>query len=333
MGEGSYRVLALDGGGIRGLIPARVLEEVEAHMGRPVAEMFDLIAGTSTGGILALGLTKPDEQGKPAFTATDMCDLYLNEGTAIFPHTIFQEVRTLHGLADARYPAEPIERILAQRFGETMLSRALTEVVIPSYDLSAPAPYFFKREYAKSETEDWDTRMALVARATSAAPTYFDPAVIPSPDGHGQHALVDGGTFANNPTLSGYVDALRLKKAEIPRVVVVSIGTGLPPQTPGSGPIPIEADKAGDFGLVKWARPILEVVLDGVPKAVEYQMNVIQAANPDGLGYYRLQSDLPTASHALDDASPENCSKLIADAESLIAKSSDTLQHIYSELA
>jgi hypothetical protein len=115
--------------------------------------------------------------------------------------------------------------------------------------------------------------------------------------------------------------------------VVVSIGTGLPPQTPGSGPIPIEASKAGDFGLVKWARPILEVVLDGVPKAVEYQMNVIQAANPDGLGYYRLQSDLPTASHALDDASPENCAKLIADAQSLIAQSSDILQRIYNELA
>src|SRR5450759_169620 len=220
MSEGCYRVLALDGGGVRGLIPAQVLTEIETHMGRPISEMFDLIAGTSTGGILALGLTKPDGQGKPQFTASDMSDLYLNEGTTIFPHSIFQEVKTLHGLADARYPAEPIERVLAQHFGDTMLSRALTEVVIPSYDLSAPAPYFFKREYAVNETEDWDTRMALVARATSAAPTYFDPAVIPSPDGHGKHALVDGGTFANNPTLSGYVDALRLKE-EIPRVVVV----------------------------------------------------------------------------------------------------------------
>jgi len=332
MSEGRYRVLALDGGGIRGLIPAQVLKEIETHMGRPISEMFNLIAGTSTGGILALGLTKPDGHGKQQFTASEMCDLYLNEGTTIFPHSIFQEVRTLHGLTDARYPTEPIERVLAQRFGDTMLSRALTDVVIPSYDLSAPAPYFFKREYAVSETEDWDTRMALVARATSAAPTYFDPAVIPSPDGHGNHALVDGGTFANNPTLSGYVDALRLKKKN-PRVVVVSIGTGLPPQTPGSGPIPIEAGKVGDFGLVKWARPILEVVLDGVPKAVEYQMRVIQQANPDTLGYYRLQSNLPTASHALDDASPENCAKLIADANSLIADSSETLQHIYSELA
>ncbi len=327
-----YRVLALDGGGIRGIIPAFVLKEIELHMGRPISEMFDLIAGTSTGGILALGLTKPDQNGGPQFTAGDMCDLYLNEGTKIFPHSIFQEVRTLHGLADARYPAGPIEQILAQRFGDAMLSKALTEVVIPSYDLTAPGPYFFKREYAANETEDWDVRMAFVARATSAAPTYFDPAVLPSADGHGDHALVDGGTFANNPTLSGYVDALRLKK-DLPRVVVVSVGTGLPPQTPGSGPIPIEPNDVGDFGLVKWARPILEVVLDGVPKAVEYQMSALQAAGSEALGYYRLQSALPTASHALDDASPENCAKLVADAKTLIDQSADTLAQIYDELA
>lgn len=330
MGEECYRVLALDGGGIRGLIAAQVLVEIEARVGAPISEMFDLIAGTSTGGILALGLTKPGQDGKPQFTASDMRDLYLNEGRTIFPHSIFQEVKTLHGLSDSRYPAEPIEQILAHYFGDAMLSKALGEVVIPSYDLTAPGPYFFKREYARNETEDWDVPMALVARATSAAPTYFDPAVLPSAGQRGDHALVDGGTFANNPALSGYVDALRLAR-ENSRIVVVSIGTGLPPQTPGSGPLPIEAGRVGDFGLVRWARPILEVVLDGVPKAVEYQMRAIQAANQDALGYYRLQSPLPTASHALDDASPENCAKLVADAKTLITASTDTLGQIYGE--
>jgi len=77
-----YRVLAVDGGGIRGLIAARVLKEIETRMHRPIAEMFDLVAGTSTGGILALGLTKPDPSGRPRFTADDMCDLYLNDARA-----------------------------------------------------------------------------------------------------------------------------------------------------------------------------------------------------------------------------------------------------------
>ncbi len=73
-------------------------------------------------------------------------------------------------------------------------------------------------------------------------------------------------------------------------------------------------------------------MLDGVPKAVEYQMNVIQGADPPALGYYRLQSDLPTASHALDDVSAENCEKLVADAKTLIADSTSKLQQIYDEL-
>jgi predicted acylesterase/phospholipase RssA len=331
--DGCYRVLALDGGGIRGLIAAEVLREIETQMRRPVAELFDLIAGTSTGGILALGLTKPGDNHRPRFTAADMCDLYLNEGERIFPHALLQEVRTLHGLADARYPAAPLERVLAQHFGETMLSEALREVVIPSYDLTAPGPFFFKRRYAQEDPSSWDVPMAFVARATSAAPTYFDPAVLPYPGGGGEHALVDGGTFANNPTLCGYVDALRFKDERTERVVVVSIGTGLPPQTPGSGPIPIEANDVADFGLVRWARPILEVVLDGVPKAVEYQMRAIRDASSAALEYHRLQSPLPTASHALDDGSPENCRKLVADAATLIADNADTLQQIYRSLA
>ena len=142
---------------------------------------------------------------------------------------------------------------------------------------------------------------------------------------------MDGGTFANDPTLCGYVDALRLKK-ERSRIVVVSIGTGLPPQTVGSGPIPIEPADAADFGLVKWARPILEVVLDGVPKTVEYQMDALQTAHPELLAYHRLQSQLPTASHALDDASPENCAKLLADAQTLIDESSNELDAICGDL-
>ncbi len=331
MGERCYRVLALDGGGIRGLIGAEVLREVEATMGRPISALFDLVAGTSTGGILALGLTVPGDAGGPRHTAADMCELYLNSGRTIFGDSLRREAATLHGLLDAKYSAAPLERVLAAHFGTTMLSEALTEVVVPSYDLTAPGPFFFKREYAAAVDEDWDVPMTLVARATSAAPTLFDPAVVPGAEVGGDHALVDGGTFANDPALAGYVDALRLRRHHS-RVCVVSIGTGLPPQAPGSGPIPLSAAAAARLGLLRWARPILEVVLDGVPKAVEYQLRALQAARPDELAYFRLQSELPTASHALDDASAENCRRLVADARSLVAANRETLEQIYAEL-
>ena len=331
-----YRLLALDGGGIRGIIPGRILQEIETRTGRPIADLFDLVAGTSTGGILTLGLTAPGEDGKPLNSAADMLGLYLEHGAEIFPDSILLDVKSLWGLADVRYSAAPLEKLLDGHFGETLLSQALTEVVIPSYDLTKPGPFFFKREYARSEKHAWDVPMAKVARATSAAPTYFDPARLPAFEDEGDHALVDGGTFANNPAISGYVDALRLWGADA-QIHVVSIGTGLPPQVPGSGPLPVGADSADGWGLARWARPILEVVLDGAAKAVEYQLTQIasadQAASTDRpLLYNRLQSDLPTASHSLDDASEENRNALLADANAVIAEATKEIDEICASL-
>src|SRR5450755_865033 len=315
--SGTYRILAIDGGGIRGIIPARILEEIEGRCGTPISQSFDLLAGTSTGGIIALGLAKPNAQGTPAYSARDMLKLYQDDGETIFPSSLLLKVRTLGGLADVRYPAQPLEDLLNDRFGDTQLSQALTEVVIPSYDLSAPGPFFFKREYAKDGTHTWDVAMAKVARATSAAPTYFDPARLPAFENEGDHALVDGGTFSNNPALAALVDGLRLREEE-QDILVVSIGTGHPPDTPGKGAIPVAADAADGWGLARWARPILEVVLDGAAKAVEYQLAQMSLAGDSPVRCFRLQSSIPTASHALDDATEENRTKLLADANSLI---------------
>jgi predicted acylesterase/phospholipase RssA len=317
------------------VIPARALQEIEQRLQRPVAELFDLIAGTSTGGIIALGLSKPTaEAGTPAFAASDLLGLYMDHGGDIFPDSLILKVRTLAGLADPRYPAEPLEALLADRFGETKLSEALIEVVIPTYDLSRPTPFFFKREYAREPGRNWDVPMAIAARATSAAPTYFDPARLPALEDEGEHALIDGGVFANNPAAAAYADSLDLwgEHVEIP---VVSIGTGLPAQVAGRGAIPVAADAAAGWGLARWARPLIEVVFDGVAKAVEYQMvRLCRHGEDSGTPrYHRLQSELPTADHALDDASRENLDGLLADAETMLEQEAEKLDAICAALA
>src|SRR5271169_5412336 len=130
-----FTILSIDGGGIRGIIPAMILADIERRTGRRIAEMFDMIAGTSTGGILALGLTVPQEQkGKrPKYEASQLVSFYEADGKEIF-HSFWRNVVSLHGLMEERYPAEPIERVLQKYLGEeTRLSQALTEVVITSY--------------------------------------------------------------------------------------------------------------------------------------------------------------------------------------------------------
>jgi uncharacterized protein len=325
-----YSLLAIDGGGIRGVIPARVLEAIEERLHRPICELFDMVAGTSTGGILALGVSKPGPGGKPAFAAKELLGLYVDHGHEIFPHSFWRKVRIGGGILDVRYRTSPLEALLRDRFGDTMLSAALTEVVIPTYDLSKPGPFFFKRQYAREP--DWDVRMSDAARATSAAPTYFDPARVPSLNDGQEHALVDGGVFANNPAVAAYSDATREGWAGSANIYVVSIGTGQPPMDQAHpGPIPVRYKDALHWGFVRWARPGLEVVFDGLAKAAEYEMEKL-CDHDQALNYWRLQSDLPSAGHRMDDASPENIHRLRLDADALLKKESKKFDAICTML-
>jgi uncharacterized protein len=329
----SYTVLAVDGGGIRGIIAAAVLQEIEQRTGRRTVELFDLVAGTSTGGIIALGVTKPNRNKEPEYTAKALVDLYRNRGGEIFRKRFTRRVRNIGGLIGVRYPAKGIEAVLNDQFGDAKLSDALTEVVIPAYDLSRPGPFYFKRRYTRDE-QKWDVPMASVARATSAAPTYFDPAPLPPFNGEPRHALVDGGVFANNPVVSAYAEALDLWPGEDVDIRVVSIGTGKPPQTQGdSDGIPVSYEQARAWGVARWARPVLHVVFDGVEQTAEWQLKRLCPADDSGtLRYHRLQSPLPTANHALDDASPRNLDRLLADAGTLLEREGSALDEICAQL-
>src|SRR5690349_4100610 len=125
------RVLALDGGGIRGVIPATVLAELERRCNKPIAALFDLIAGTSTGGILALGLTAPDaaNPGQPRHSANDLVALYAQKGSVIFRRSLLHTLITLFGLLGNKYPVRGLEETLKSYFGDSELKDAVSEVL------------------------------------------------------------------------------------------------------------------------------------------------------------------------------------------------------------
>jgi patatin-like phospholipase/acyl hydrolase len=135
------RILSIDGGGIRGIIPATVLAEIERRTGRHVADLFDVIAGTSTGGILACGLTIPDATGGPSRSASELVDMYVKEGPRIFPHEFLGGLRSL---VDEKYSQKGIEAVLQQYMGDTMLSDAVTEIIVTAYDIERRQPFFFR---------------------------------------------------------------------------------------------------------------------------------------------------------------------------------------------
>ena len=167
-----YKVLSIDGGGIRGVIPAVLLEHIEKKTGKRIAELFDLIVGTSTGGILAIGLTVPGARGVPKYSATEMLALYAERGTEIFARSFWRGVTSLGGALDENYDHRPLERILKEYAGDATLRDCVKPVVITSYDIERRQPYFFKTRKAL-RTKDRNHFLRDAARATSAAPTFF----------------------------------------------------------------------------------------------------------------------------------------------------------------
>lgn len=255
--EKIFTILSIDGGGIRGIIPARILEYIEKQIGKRmpngneqcqlrIADVFDLIAGTSTGGIIALALTKPDHRRRPEYTAKELVDLYLEEGETIFNRPVNHRIRSVWGWLNKKYPADGIKEVLGTYFGETKLHEAVTDVLIPTYDMRGARvhwrkgfdcrrgghPRFFKSYRIKDSEQKSDNSqqpstecpsgdpkpskhpennyfMRDVARATSAAPTYFEPVTLdfhPTPELKLVETLVDGGIFANNPAMCAYAD-------------------------------------------------------------------------------------------------------------------------------
>jgi patatin-like phospholipase/acyl hydrolase len=312
----SFKILSLDGGGIRGVIPAMVLAELETRLGRPIADAFDLIVGTSTGGIIALGLTKPGADGKPAFPASSLVDLYAKHGDRIFSRSIWHRTRAFGSAVEEKFSAGPLEDVLEEYFGDTPLSAALRDVLVTSYEIETRSPWFFRSRAAKEHPEDYDFPMAKVARATSAAPTYFEPLRLETRGAPGYWSLIDGGVFANNPAMCGVAEAFSSYDAD--QLVVVSIGTGAQTRR-----IPYEQAKG--WGLIGWARPLLGVVFDGVSDTVDYQVRQVCRSTEEVRRYFRFQTTLEIGNDDMDDASATNIHALQLQATRLIDDQSDDL--------
>jgi predicted acylesterase/phospholipase RssA len=274
------KALAIDGGGIRGLIPALVLAEIERRTGRPMATMVDLIAGTSTGGIIACGLAKPEP-----LPAEEIAAIYEQDGPEIFDRSALKVITSADGYLDERYDSRGLVTSLRRHLGTARLRDATTRVLMPVYDTEA-------RQALLLRSGADDVSMVDAAHATSAAPTYFEPVRL------GPRTLIDGGVFAINPAVFAY--------AEGADDLLLSLGTG-------SHTRRLPYDDVKDWGRLEWAAPIIDVVFDGSADAVDAQLSALA-----GERYIRLQTRLTQASDDLDDASESNLAALRREAERLI---------------
>ena len=220
-----FRILSIDGGGIKGIFPAAFLAGLEERYlgGDSIARHFDLIAGTSTGGIIALGLGA-------GHTAAALRDLYVRRGREIFPpqRGFGRLLGTIRQCFRFRYSRNALTRVLSETFGQKTFGESESRLCIPSFDGRHSEVHIFKTPHHPDYKSDGRERMVKVAAATSAAPTFFRPL------DDGGYTFVDGGVWCNNPTMVGLVDVLACFAVPRERIRILSVGCGNSPYTVGA---------------------------------------------------------------------------------------------------
>jgi patatin-like phospholipase/acyl hydrolase len=205
-----FQILSLDGGGIKGLFSAAVLAALEEDLNINVTEHFDLIAGTSTGGLIAIGLGL-------GLRPREIVEFYLREGSLVFPRGLIASVR--HWI-QRKYSPEPLESALKRCFGDKRFGDSKKRLVIPSYNIGEDDVYIFRTPHVERLKRDYKVPAWKVARATSAAPTFF-----PAFRDIDKTRLVDGGVWANNPTMVALVEACGVLDVPLEQLAILSIGT------------------------------------------------------------------------------------------------------------
>ncbi|KAM0007944.1 putative patatin-like phospholipase domain, Acyl transferase/acyl hydrolase/lysophospholipase [Helianthus debilis subsp. tardiflorus] len=356
-------ILSIDGGGVRGIIPGVILNFLENELQKldgenaRLADYFDVIAGTSTGGIVTAMLTTPNEEGRPVFTAKDVVDFYVEHCPKIFPHEshyrsssdLHKEHRHRHllgkvvdpskkaikALSGPKHDGRHLHHILQEKLQERRLHEAVTNVVIPTFDIKYLQPVIFS-SYQLKTIPSLNAKFSDICIGTSAAPTFLPSHSFQTKDSGGktlrEFNLIDGAVVANNPTLvaiseitkeitTGSPDFFPIRPMEYGRLLVLSIGTGSQKFQEK-----YDATKSSSWGVLGWlagggSTPLVDVFTQASGDMVDYHVSTVFQALHSTENYLRIQDDTLSGELAtLDLATQENLENLVKVGEELLKK-------------
>ncbi|ARV85104.1 patatin [Mycobacterium intracellulare subsp. chimaera] len=273
MSTGRFQILSLDGGGLRGIFTAAVLAHLEEDHGVRIADHFDLIAGTSTGGIIALGLGL-------GMSPRQILEFYIEHG-----HRIFRDRSRLRGAQHwvlSKYSAGPLRDALTAVLGDQLFGESTKRLVIPSYDVGANDVHLFRTPHLPHLRRDWRERAVDVALATTAAPTYF-----PTMSLRGAR-LIDGGVLANNPVMVALTEAIGPLQRVATDIKAFSIGT--------TTDVPRHRRRLDRGGRLMWAPAAVDVLMRAQSDSATSQARHFLGEN----AFLRLNPTVPTGALNLD---------------------------------
>jgi patatin-like phospholipase/acyl hydrolase len=276
-----FQVLALDGGGAKALFSAHVLARLEADLGIRIADSFDMITGTSAGGIVALALGA-------GLRPAEIVAHYEQLVAAVFPRSRRRWWRWPSRLTHPSYDASVLRTALEGVLGDRVLGQSAKRLVIPSWDVHTGGVHIFKTPHHERLRRDWKIRMVDVAMATSAAPVYFPAARV---DGH---RLIDGGVWANNPSVVGIAEAVSMLDVPLSAIGVLNIGT--------TDQVSHHAKKLDTGGFATWARYAVPLVLTAGSRGGQGLAEHLVGKED----YSRFDAIVPGGLYTLDDADPDD---------------------------
>lgn len=292
------RILSIDGGGMRGIVSAVLLQSLEEklceHSGNPkarIGDYFDLIAGTSTGSILTVLYLFPNERGESKYSAREITQMYIDYGNYIFHR------QWTYPFWGAKYTNKYFEEVLKSYFGESTLGELRKPCLLTAYDITKRRAVFFNSVSGRADNyRNYMLRDAILS--STAAPTYFPPTCLKARNSC-NGCLIDGGVVANNPTLCALIEGLKLPECKsLTDLMTVSVGNVKITKS-------YSYKKAKLWSLLNWAIPMFDILMDGNEQTVDYQMRLLYKSINEPQDYIRMQLKTEESIPRMDDSSQE----------------------------
>ncbi|XP_055803492.1 patatin-like protein 3 [Solanum dulcamara] len=335
-------ILSIDGGGIRGIIPGTILAFLESKLqeldgpNARIADYFDVVAGTSTGGLVTTMLTAPNKDNRPLYAAKDITNFYMEHGPKIFSgssrNNFVKKMLNLFG--GPKYDGKYLRSLVRSELGNLTMKQTLTHTLVPTFDIKRLQPIIFTTSDARASVSK-NALLSDVCVGTSAAPTYFPVHYFETKDAQGKirtFDLVDGGVAANNPTLLAITHISRevmkrrveyedMKSLDCKKMLVLSLGTGT-----GKNKEKYNAATASKWGLLGWmynhgASPLLDIYSDAITDIVDIHVSAMFQSLHNQKNYLRIQNDSMIGEAASTDISTiKNMQTLVQTGKDLLKK-------------
>jgi patatin-like phospholipase/acyl hydrolase len=317
------RILCVDGGGVKGLLALQVIKELEESTGKPACELFDLMVGTSTGGIIVSTLAVPNTEGKPKWSANDVIQMYDETIVTAFTNSLTHQILTCNGILGAKIESSYLDRLLRAQYGQVQMSQLLTGVSIPCFSITRNLPALFNsRDLPGGRGHNF--RLADVLGGITAAPVFYRPMRISDVTNNNEELIADAGIYANNPVLF----ALNIATQMFPgrHIVIVSLGTGIKPGFDGN------LDDLR-WGMLNWAKAIVPIATQGQSTSADWTLR-IQSGAPLSpvMGYYRINEKLEREMSPLFYTGPGQVEELNRLGQSFVEKNIDKIDEIVDVL-